>query len=123
MNINEKFYLLEKEALKMLIDKDNKNKEILLKQLIVATIITRNFSGSGFFTQFSIPDNVLKIQEKTLSPLRGVYARINGLKIGVGFLLFLNEGVIDTLECYEYDDMDFPEEITDYSLSYEPPIL
>jgi hypothetical protein len=47
---------------------------------------------------------------------RSAYAKISGLEIGVGFLLFIENGVIDTLECFEYDSIDFPESITEYKL-------
>ena len=60
MIVNEKLISLEKEAIEMLAAQDEENKDILLSQLAVATITERYYSGSGFFTYYSIPDNTFK---------------------------------------------------------------
>ena len=118
MIVNEKLLSLEKEAMEMLIAQSKVDKDVLLNQLSAATVVSRDFSGSGFFTHYEIQNNTLKASTNLASPIRGVYAKISGLEIGVGFLLFLKNGQIDTLECYEYDSVEFPIEITDYTLTY-----
>ena len=121
MVINELFLRLENEAMMMLIESDKENFNILLEQYQKATVKERWFSGSGFFTEYHIPSDVPKVIRKEKGPIGTVYGKISGLEIGVGFLLFFKDGIIDTLECHEYDSVDFPEEITDYLLSYDPP--
>ena len=116
MYLNNKFLSLEKEAMEMLIESDPENSVTLKGQFSKAAIIERRLTGSGFFTKNYIPNNVQKINRKEEGPLRSAYAKISGLEIGVGFLLFIENGVIDTLECSEYDSIDFPESITEYRL-------
>ncbi len=118
MLVNEKLCSLEKEAMEMLIMQHEESKDVLLNQLSIATVVSRDFSGSGFFTHYAVPSNSLKANGSLTTPIGGVYAKISGLEIGVGFLLYLKDGQISTLECYEYDSAEFPKEITDYTLSY-----
>lgn len=119
--LNEVFYSMEKEAIEMLIKRDIDNASILIKQFEKVVKVERRFTQAGFFTEYQISDDAPKIFQKQRGPLRSVYGKISGLEIGVGFLLFLSNGLIDTLECYEYDSIDFLKEITDYMLSYDTP--
>lgn len=123
MIINDEFLSLENEAMMMLIKSDKENYSILQEQYKNATVSERRFSGSGFFTEYHVSNEIPRIEQKEKGPLRSVYGRISGLKIGVGFLLYLSDGLIDTLECHEYDSIGFPVEITDYELSYSSSIL
>lgn len=116
LNLNNKFLSLEKEAMEMLIESDPENAVTLKEQFSKSAIVERRLTGSGFFTKYYIPNDVQKIKNKKINPLRAAFAKISGLEIGVGFLLFIENGVIDTLECAEYDSIDFPEIITEYKL-------
>jgi len=123
MTINEVFLSLENEAMMMLMESDKENFEVLLEQYCNATVIERRFSGSGFFTDYRVSGDMPRVRQKEKGPMRSVFGKINGLEIGVGFLLFLSEGLIDTLECHEYDSIDFPDVITGYELSYSTSVL
>jgi hypothetical protein len=64
-------------------------------------------TGVGFFTRFSIPEDVPKLPDNAtfpLDPVDDVAADINSLKHGAGFVLFVVNGQIDTLEGYTYDE-------------------
>ncbi len=116
MILNDKFLSLEKEAIEMLIESDFENAMMLKEQLSRAVIVERTLTGAGFFTSYYVHPEVKRLGEKNKNPIRSVYAKVSGLKIGVGFILFFKDGVINYLECYEYDSVDFPEEITKYEL-------
>ena len=119
-DINDVFLRFEDEAMLMTIHSDSENAEILLEQYRMAVVKERWFSGSGFFTEFTISHGVCKLQDKNKAPIGTVYGTINDLETCVGFLLFFENGYISTLECHQYDDAEFPEEITVYKLTYTP---
>jgi hypothetical protein len=72
-------------------------------QLSTARILSRENTGAGFYTRFSI-----KHRSGTAiggERLRGgPVAKIDGLEHGMGFILWLNEGYADCLEGYSYEE-------------------
>ncbi len=76
----------------------------------------RELSGVGFFTELSIP---LDAAPAPVRPgrlhLSGVVAEVEGLKHGAGFVLWIENGVLATLEGFSYDE-PWPEKANDYSL-------
>jgi hypothetical protein len=116
--IDEMFLSMEDEAMKMLIKSDANNSHVLLEQYNNAVISERRFTGCGFFTDFEIPSRISRLQGKLDGPIGTVVGRVGDLAVMVGFLLFLHDGHISTLECHELDISGFPTVITSYSLSY-----
>jgi len=80
-----------------------------------ADVVTRKFTGIGFFTHFSVADKSLYLNEDINFKLGGIYAEINDIKYGTGFVLYVSNGVITQLEGYTYREA-WPEEITEYKL-------
>lgn len=85
--------------------KDNKIAEKSYRQYKLSKVEKRIYTGVGFFTSFYI-DN---INEDMLLPndcmqLGGIHAEIKGLKNGAGFVLFIKEGRLNTLEEYTYNE-------------------
>src|SRR6476659_4324470 len=74
----------------------------LEKQLSVASVVERENTGAGFFTRISVPSDAAPIG--TSESLGGeTHARIPGLEPGLGFVLFLEDGRLRTLEGFTYD--------------------
>ena len=71
----------------------------LEKQIAIATLIKRENTGSGFFTDLAIDREVVAPVSCT-SPLDGPTVRFNGMTEGVDHLLFLKDGYIYLLEGY-----------------------
>lgn len=113
-----KFEVFEKEVIEKLLAGDYDALKILHKQYEKAKIKSREFSGAGFFTSFIIPDHVPKLNNSKSFHFGDVIGEIDGVKNGVGFLLFVKEGVIDFLEGYTYGDEKWPKHIVNYKISY-----
>jgi hypothetical protein len=73
----------------------------LERQLSVATVTERENTGVGFFTTISVPPTTEQVERA--EPLSGeTQARVPGLEYGLGFVLFLDDGRIKTLEGLTY---------------------
>ena len=118
--MDDKFTVLESEVMRKIIAEDPNISSILAKQYNVAKIISRDFTGVGFFTNFEIIDKNLKIKDNLKLTLGNVQAKIDGLEFGVGFVLFVEDGLISMLEGYTYDE-PWPDTITSYLLEYVYP--
>lgn len=85
--------------------------EILRAQAAVATIKSREYTGVGFFTSFTVPDTVPRLPAGhgrwTISD---VFGEVGGIEHGVGFILFVERGALDTLECYTFGSERFGPE-------------
>ena len=78
-----------------------------------ACVTARENTGAGFYTTFD-PSSGTRIEE-VRSPFGDVGATVAGLKHGMGFMLWLQDGRINQLEGYTYEestsDLDF-EQVT-----------
>jgi len=114
--ITKNFIEFEKIVIEKLLDGDNEVLKILRKQYGQSSIKNREYTGHGFYTYFSIPDNIEKLNNKNFQ-FGDVGANIEGLCNGVGFLLFITNGKLDFLEGYTYGE-EFPIDIKKYDLFY-----
>ena len=89
----------------------------ILHEQYKSAIKKKEFSGSGFFTNFEIPKNALVLPKKRSFQFGDVVGEINDVENGVGFVLFVKEGKIDMLEGYTYEEK-WPDKIINYKLSY-----
>ena len=95
------FTTLERAAMHAIFAESPSLQAQLQDQAEKATITSRENTGGGFFTRISTPPTCGSITSR--SPLGGdVYARVDGLKYGMGFLLFLEEGRICLLEGFAF---------------------
>ena len=103
--MNEKLSFLEREVIEAILkcQKENPTCEQLFRQYEVALVKKRTFTGVGFYTEFII-DEGLGLESNVQMQLGSVYAKIDGLKCGAGFVLFVENGIITTLEGYSYDE-------------------
>ena len=94
---------LERAALSAIFDERPDLRPALRKQLAAATVISREYDGAGFFTDLSVSDDVPAVPS-ALSLGDNVYARIEGLRYGVGFVLIMKNGRLSVLDCYPIGD-------------------
>ena len=72
---------------------------VLQQQQSAATLRSRENDGGGFFTYVSVPETVPAVPDRhTIG--ENVYARIEGLKYGLGLFVLLKEGRIYCLDGY-----------------------
>ena len=91
------FYPLESWALQRIATEYPDIAEDLLKQFHVATIVSRDNTGHGFFTDFTVDRNSAKPVscERVIGSL---WANVEGMKGPMTFLLFMEDRFACTLE-------------------------
>ena len=109
--------VLEREVLEKLLTGDNSQLEILRNQLTNATVSSREFTGVGFFANFHVPPDMVRLSNRKRLTIGDIAANIEGLKHGAGFLLFIDDGVLEFLEGFTYDET-WPEKIENFKLTY-----
>ena len=78
--------------------------EVLREQLATATVSRREYTGVGFFTSFVIPESVARLPSVGRMVIGDVYADVTELQHGAGFLVFVESGALDVLECFISED-------------------
>jgi hypothetical protein len=114
MNRSMKLNALEVAVLETLFSGDNPVFGALRSQLAVTEVHSRQLTECGFFTYFAVPANVVRA-DRRLQTLGDAVADIDGLVDGAGFGLVLNEGLIDTLEGFSFDE-PWPREIGSFKV-------
>ncbi len=102
-SVGSDFTPLEQAVLRAICEMHPVDQAALEGQLSTATILSRENTGVGFYTRFSIKhcaDTVIGGERLR----RGPVAKIHGLEHGMGFILWLNEGYSDCLEGYCYQE-------------------
>ena len=86
-------------------------------QLSHVRVSRREESGVGVFVHLFVPPEVIhEGVEGFNQQLGGVFVDIPGLRYGLGFVLFVTNGVLDMLEGYTFGDEKWPAEISKFSL-------
>jgi hypothetical protein len=99
---------LEQAILDKLLAGDDPLLSILRQQASTARVADRDYTGVGFFTSFTVPPTSPRLTSATRLVIGDVYAEVHDLEHPAGFLLFVSDGVIRTLECFIIDDK-FPD--------------
>src|SRR5712692_181798 len=109
---------LERAVLEKLLAGDNPVLAALRRQLEVAGVGERDFTGVGFMTTLTVPEEAPRapVQSHVIR-MGDVSAEIDGLKHSAGFLLYIQDGALDALEGYTYDE-PWPDTIRRFTLKY-----
>ena len=97
------FTPLERAVLTAICEMYSSDQAALEAQLSTATLLSRENTGAGFYTRFAV-------ERAASAPLTGARSRagpetkIDGLRHGMGFILWLKEGYADCLEGYSYGE-------------------
>lgn len=93
----------------------------LREQVPAVSVATREETGAGFFTRFTLPDEIVRAPTSSEHLRIGdVEATVDGLSHGAGFLLYVEHGVLHMLEGYSYEE-SWPASIDRFSLEYHDP--
>ena len=86
------------------------------QQLDGCAVVSRTFSGVGFFTDISVSVNHPRIPglHFHLGDVIGIHPQ---LRHGAGFVLFVRDGVLNMIEGYTYDE-PWPAAQNDFILGY-----
>jgi hypothetical protein len=85
------------------------------EQLIVSS---REMTGVGFFTEFAVARGAAQPPVDRSFRLGGVSGIADGVRHGLGFVLFVENGLLHMLEGYTYDE-PWPDEVRGLRLSYD----
>jgi len=81
----------------------------------VVTVNDREFTGMGFLTEFERSEE-LKLFGKGVTLRWGkVGARLNASKLETGYLVYVDDGYVNTVEGYTYGD-EWPEQVSQIEL-------
>ncbi len=113
-----KHQLFERAVVLQAIKEAPEYEQKLLKQYQNSEVISREFTGCGFITDFAVsaPDRTLG--EDVNLYLGSVRANLNDMKHGVGFVLFVQNGLITCLDVYTVAGEPFPDVIYRYEIPY-----
>ncbi|MGI6161068.1 MAG: hypothetical protein ACOYJD_03465 [Christensenellales bacterium] len=108
------FEQFESDVMYKIISENNEISDELVKQYKNAKVVSREFTGVGFYTNFMVSNENLRLKDNFNVEMGNVQAELDGLKYGAGFVLFIRDGFIKSLEGYTYDE-PWPKRIINYS--------
>ena len=92
---------LEKAVLAEMVPHAAADQSSLEDQLRGASVLSRNNTGAGFYTKLQPKKGTKPVEAKVIG---NVFADIKGLNHPMTFILFIRNGVVDTLEGAATDD-------------------
>jgi hypothetical protein len=108
---------LENAVLQGLLSGEDDDLAILRQQAAEAKVYFRKFTGVGFFAEFAVPPDAKRLPQSTKFKLGDVNGTAENVKYALGFVLYVNDGVLSALEGYTYDE-PWPDEVHGLVLSY-----
>ena len=108
---------LEREVMMTLLAPDHPVMHALRRQYEVCGVARREFTGVGFFSKLVVAGGAAAapVTRKTIA-LGDATATIDGLKRGAGFVLFVRDGVLETLEGFTFDE-PWPDDATRFQIT------
>lgn len=109
------FENFEMAVMNKFLETKSPEKKFLCQQYQKARVENRWFSGVGFFTAFSITEDVPHLSTKVtyITDIRG---KVNDTE--VGFMLHIKDSILKFLEGYTFGDDPWPDKIINYELWY-----
>lgn len=109
---------LEEAVLEALLAGDHPVLAALRKQIPHATVTSRTMTRVGFFTDLRVPAGANSApSSKSQLWIGDVFAEIDGLKYGAGFILEVRDGYLSQLEGYSFHEA-WPDEVRFFQLAY-----
>ena len=99
---------------------DDRRLETLRRQMTKVEVTAREFTGVGFFTRFALPAGTRRVQGWDRRVIDDLHGTIDGLDRGVGFALFITDGLLSFLEGFSHAE-DWPHEARLTSTHYYRP--
>lgn len=102
----------------MLLAGDDPNLKILRSQLTKTVVYKREFTGAGFFTNFRVPPEVDRLSKRERVTIGDISACIQGVAQGGGFILSVDDGVLNCLEGFTFGEELWPDNVERFELTY-----
>lgn len=109
---------LEETVTNMLLDCKDEIFTMLKKQYLQSTVVSREFTGRGFFTTFSVPN------ELSINNISGIIGDVQATLEGnpnetYMFILFIRDGKVDTLEGVSFYNWDFEYDKLNFMYAFD----
>ncbi len=108
---------LEDRVLDILLRGENETLTILREQSKRIQVSSREMTGVGFYTEFEVTPDAPRILGRPAFKLGDVNGTAGNVRNGIGFLLYVKDGVLSMLEGYTYDE-PWPSEVQGLKLTY-----
>jgi hypothetical protein len=105
----------EHDAIDAIVSPEHPVFAALRAQLGSCGVSKREFTGVGFFTSLAVAPEIPSAPVRGRLHLGDVEVSAEGLAHGIGLVLFVEEGRLDVLEGFTYDE-PWPKEIVNYSI-------
>ena len=112
---------LEQKVMDMLLAGDDPVLEELRNQFFDSKVEHRDFTGVGFFTGYQVREGIPPVLNAKNFEIDDVIASHETLKFPFGFILFIRNGYLSTLEGYTFGDDTWPENYINVILKYNTP--
>ena len=93
---------IERDVLLAIAEQYPEHREAIEQQLFTAVVVDRNNTGAGFYITFNVEGGPLL--RDVCAPLGAVQVGILGLKRGLAFLLWPEDGRLGVLEAHVWGD-------------------
>lgn len=104
----------EKEAIRFILEHEYPDLLTTFPQLDVAS---RSHNGSGRYVNFTPWEVTSAKAVGKLTLGKSVHGDVAGMNLGVGFMLFVDKGMISTLEIFSHGGEEIPASVTQFELS------
>jgi hypothetical protein len=108
---------LEAQVIRMLLEGENAVLAILRQQAEQVRVSSRKMTGVGFFTDLALDPQAVRVAGSPSFRLGDVNGTAANVKHGLGFLLYVKDGVLRQLEGYTYDE-PWPDVVRGLVLTY-----
>lgn len=99
----------ERSVLEFALRGDHPILSTLRDQLSSATLREReDYNSAGFFTHIDVPDDAPRLKDEQII-IGDVSAEMPGGELPMGFLVWIENGALDCLEAFTYEDYEWPE--------------
>ena len=107
----------EAEVMNRLLAGDHPYLALLRDQYRSAVVRGHELSGKGFVCTFDVPASQATLPDGLDCAFGDVVGTLQGVINGVGFLLFVRDGLLSMLEGFTYGE-PWPSEIGEFTLDY-----
>ncbi len=111
----------EKKLMETLLAGDDPTLEGLRHQYLNSNVKKRQFTGAGFFTNFSVKDGIEPVAKGKTFQIDDIDASMGSAEGAIGFILFVEKGYLSMLEGYTLSSDVWPDDYSDVSLVYLGP--
>jgi len=108
---------LSEKVIERLLAGDDEVLAVLREQARNSRVASNKETGVGFYTEFVVPSEIPRVPGRPTFRFGDVNGTAANVKHGLGFILFVKEGALASLEGYTYDE-PWPDEIRQLKLPY-----